>query len=110
MLFRTFFGVAILSLLPLTLSAQFPVPLVLEARAGYAIPSFGTSGEGTSIEPEGGLSFAVGGRFGLNAMIAAHLGRWGPSVRDTVELLASEPVAELASAVDYMSVEPTAPP
>lgn len=30
--------------------------------------------------------------FGLNAMIAAHLGRWGPSVRDTIELLRSEPV------------------
>ncbi|OBB59253.1 esterase [Mycobacterium sp. 852013-51886_SCH5428379] len=48
--------------------------------------------------------------FGLNAMIAAHLGRWGPSVRETVELLGSAPVAELASIVDYMSVEPTAPP
>ncbi|MBO0677430.1 alpha/beta hydrolase [Mycolicibacterium sp. S2-37] len=47
--------------------------------------------------------------FGLNAMIAAHLGRWGPSVQGTVELLGSEPVAELTSAVDYMSVEPSAP-
>jgi pimeloyl-ACP methyl ester carboxylesterase len=25
--------------------------------------------------------------FGLNAMIAAHLGRWGPSVQDTIELV-----------------------
>jgi pimeloyl-ACP methyl ester carboxylesterase len=48
--------------------------------------------------------------FGLNAMIAAHLGRWGPSVRDTMELLASDPVDAVMSAVDYLSVEPTAPP
>lgn len=48
--------------------------------------------------------------FGLNAMIAAHVRRWGPSVRDTVELLESDTVARLASAVDYQGVEPTAPP
>lgn len=47
---------------------------------------------------------------GLNAMIGAHLGRWGPSVRDTVELLQSDVVEQLMSAVDYQSVEPTAPP
>lgn len=47
--------------------------------------------------------------FGLNAMIAAHLGRLGPSVCDTVELLASDVVSQVASAVDYQSVEPTAP-
>lgn len=48
--------------------------------------------------------------FGLNAMIAAHLGRWGPSVRDTVALLRSEPVRQVMSAVDYQSVAPSAPP
>jgi pimeloyl-ACP methyl ester carboxylesterase len=48
--------------------------------------------------------------FGLNAMIAAHLGRWGPSVRDTVELLQSEPVERVMSVVDYQTVEPSAPP
>ncbi|MEO3757081.1 alpha/beta hydrolase [Mycobacterium sp. B14F4] len=48
--------------------------------------------------------------FGLNAMIATHLGRWGPSVRDTVELLRSDPVERVMAAVDYQSVEPTAPP
>ena len=48
--------------------------------------------------------------FGLNAMIAAHLGRWGPSVRDTIALLRSEPVERVMSAVDYQSVEPQAPP
>lgn len=48
--------------------------------------------------------------FGLNAMIAAHLGRWGPSVRDTIELLRSEVVAQVMSAVDYQTVEPSAPP
>jgi hypothetical protein len=47
--------------------------------------------------------------FGLNAMIAAHLGRWGPSVRETIELLRSETVTQVMSAVDYQSVEPTAP-
>ena len=48
--------------------------------------------------------------FGLNAMIAQHLGRWGPSVDDTVALLGSETVAAIASAVDHLAVEPTAPP
>jgi hypothetical protein len=47
--------------------------------------------------------------FGLNAMIAAHLGRWGPSVRETIELLRSGTVAQVMSAVDYQSVEPSAP-
>ncbi|KXW71810.1 esterase [Mycolicibacterium phlei DSM 43072] len=48
--------------------------------------------------------------FGLNAMIAAHLGRWGPSVRETVDLLRSEPVEQMTTVVDYQAVEPTAPP
>jgi hypothetical protein len=47
---------------------------------------------------------------GLNAMIAAHLGRWGPSVQDTIELLNSPTVAAVASAVDHLDVEPTPPP
>jgi hypothetical protein len=46
----------------------------------------------------------------LNAMIADHLGRWGPSVGDTIELLRSDIVAQVMSAVDYQSVEPSAPP
>jgi hypothetical protein len=46
---------------------------------------------------------------GLNAMIAQHLGRWGPSVDETIALLGSETVAAIASAVDHLSVEPTAP-
>ncbi|MDG4664637.1 alpha/beta hydrolase [Mycobacterium sp. 236(2023)] len=48
--------------------------------------------------------------FGLNAMIAAHLGRWGPSVDETVELLRSDAVEQVMSVVDYQSVAPTAPP
>ena len=48
--------------------------------------------------------------FGLNAMIAAHLGRWGPSVQETIELLRSDTVAQVMSAVDYQSVEPSPPP
>lgn len=46
---------------------------------------------------------------GLNTMIARHLGRWGPSVRETAALLASETVAAAASVVDHTVVEPTAP-
>lgn len=48
--------------------------------------------------------------FGLNTMIAAHLGRWGPSVVDTIELLQSDAVQQVMSAVDYQSVDPTASP
>jgi hypothetical protein len=48
--------------------------------------------------------------FGLNAMIAAHLGRWGPSVQETIGLLRSDVVGRVTSAVDYQSVEPTPPP
>lgn len=48
--------------------------------------------------------------FGLNAMIAAHLGRWGPSVRDTVALLSSDLAAQVMTAVDYQSVQPLAAP
>jgi hypothetical protein len=48
--------------------------------------------------------------FGLNAMIAAHLGRWGPSVWETIELLRSAAAQQVTSAVDYQAVEPTPPP
>jgi len=47
---------------------------------------------------------------GLNAMISQHLGRWGPSVDETIALLGSDTVAAVASAVDHTVVEPTAPP
>ncbi|RDH79480.1 alpha/beta hydrolase [Mycolicibacterium moriokaense] len=46
---------------------------------------------------------------GLNAMIAQHLGRWGPSVDETIALLGSDTAAAIASAVDHAAVEPTAP-
>lgn len=48
--------------------------------------------------------------FGLNAMIAAHLSRWGPSVHDTIELLRSEPVEQMMSLVDYHPLQPSPPP
>jgi len=48
--------------------------------------------------------------FGLNAMIAAHIGRWGPSVRETVDLLGSPTVQRMMTVVDYHSVQPTPPP
>lgn len=48
--------------------------------------------------------------FGLNSMIAAHLGRWGPSVEDTIDLLRSDVVDRVMSVVDYHAVQPSAPP
>jgi hypothetical protein len=47
---------------------------------------------------------------GLNAMISQHVGRWGPSVNDTIALLGSATVAAVASVVDHTAVEPTARP
>jgi pimeloyl-ACP methyl ester carboxylesterase len=47
---------------------------------------------------------------GLNAMIAHHVGRWGPSVRDTRDLLQSEVVTRLNSVIDPVAVEPSPPP
>ncbi len=47
--------------------------------------------------------------FGLNAMIAAHLDRWGPSVAETVEQLQSGAAERVSSVVDYQAVEPTPP-
>ncbi|MDT5046742.1 MAG: hypothetical protein QOG75_2598 [Mycobacterium sp.] len=46
---------------------------------------------------------------GPNATIAQHLGRWGPPMRDTRELLQSDAASDLADAIDYLSVAPTAP-
>ena len=48
--------------------------------------------------------------FGLNAMIAQHLGRWGPSVVDVSDLLRSSTVERLAAPVDLLATEPTPPP
>lgn len=48
--------------------------------------------------------------FGLNTMIAAHLGRWGPSVDETIELLGSDAAQQVSAVVDYQAVEPTPPP
>src|SRR6476619_5483234 len=48
--------------------------------------------------------------FGLNAMIAQHLGRWGPSVRGVSDVLRSATVARIASPVDLLAVEPSPPP
>jgi pimeloyl-ACP methyl ester carboxylesterase len=47
---------------------------------------------------------------GPNATIAQHLGRWGQPMRDTRELLQSDAASDLASAIDYLSVQPSAPP
>jgi hypothetical protein len=46
---------------------------------------------------------------GLNAMIAHHVGRWGPSVNDTRDLLQSEVVSALNSVVNPLAGEPTPP-
>jgi pimeloyl-ACP methyl ester carboxylesterase len=48
--------------------------------------------------------------FGLNAMIAQHLGRWGPSVVDVSDLLRSSTVARLAAPVDLLATVPTPTP
>lgn len=48
--------------------------------------------------------------FGLNAMIAQHLGRWGPSVLQVSDVLRSVTVARLASPVDHLAAEPSPPP
>jgi pimeloyl-ACP methyl ester carboxylesterase len=47
---------------------------------------------------------------GLNAMIAQHLGRWGPTVGDVSDVLRSTTVAQLASPVDLLATEPSPPP
>lgn len=47
---------------------------------------------------------------GLNAMIARHLGRWGPSRHGFRELLGSPVVSQLTSVIDPLAVEPAPPP
>lgn len=47
---------------------------------------------------------------GLNAMIARHLGRRGPSRNGLRELLASPQVAKLTSVIDPLAVDPAPPP
>jgi pimeloyl-ACP methyl ester carboxylesterase len=47
---------------------------------------------------------------GLNAMIARHLARWGPSRSGFRELLASPVVAQLTSVIDPLTVDPAPPP
>ncbi|OMC45698.1 esterase [Mycobacterium sp. IS-2888] len=47
---------------------------------------------------------------GLNAMIARHLARWGPSRNGFRELLGSPEIAKLASVVDPLAVDPAPPP
>ncbi len=47
---------------------------------------------------------------GLNAMIARHLGRWGPSRDGFRELLGSPEVSKLTSVIDPLRVDPAPPP
>jgi pimeloyl-ACP methyl ester carboxylesterase len=47
---------------------------------------------------------------GLNAMIARHLGRWGPSRNGFRELLGSPEVSKLTSVIDPLAVDPAPPP
>src|ERR1700748_1285008 len=47
---------------------------------------------------------------GLNAMIARHLGRWGPSRNGYRELLQSSEVSRLTSVIDPLAVDPAPPP
>lgn len=47
---------------------------------------------------------------GLNAMIARHLARWGPSRAEFRELLESPEVSKLTSVIDPLKVDPAPPP
>ncbi|BBY04965.1 alpha/beta fold hydrolase [Mycobacterium noviomagense] len=47
---------------------------------------------------------------GLNAMIARHVARWGPSRHAVQELLQAPVVSELTSVIDPLRVEPVPPP
>ena len=47
---------------------------------------------------------------GLNAMIARHLARWGPSRDGFRELLGSEEVSKLTVVIDPLRVDPAPPP
>jgi hypothetical protein len=47
---------------------------------------------------------------GLNATIAQHLGRWAVPLRATRELLQSDAVSDLATVIDYLNLQPSAPP
>jgi pimeloyl-ACP methyl ester carboxylesterase len=47
---------------------------------------------------------------GLNAMIARHLARWGPSRAGFRELLKSPEVSKLTSVIDPLTVDPAPPP
>jgi pimeloyl-ACP methyl ester carboxylesterase len=47
---------------------------------------------------------------GLNAMIARHLARWGPSRDGFRELLESPEVSKLTSVIDPLKVDPAPPP
>jgi pimeloyl-ACP methyl ester carboxylesterase len=47
---------------------------------------------------------------GLNAMIARHLARWGPSRDEFRELLESDEVLKLTSVIDPLRVDPAPPP
>ena len=47
---------------------------------------------------------------GLNAMIARHLARWGPSRAGVRELLESPVVSALTSVIDPLTVQPAPPP
>jgi len=47
---------------------------------------------------------------GLNAMIARHLARWGPSRDGFRELLGSEEVSKLTAVIDPLRVDPAPPP
>jgi len=47
---------------------------------------------------------------GLNAMIARHLARWGPSRDGFRDLLGSEEVSKLTAVIDPLRVDPAPPP
>lgn len=64
---------ALLCALPATLTAQLPVPVVLEARVGWGSPMGDFADEGVAT-PASGFAFAVGGRVDVIEHVGVFVG------------------------------------
>jgi hypothetical protein len=70
MVIRSVLVVVFFCLAPAPAVSQLPIPLAIEARLGYAIPTWGASGDEIAAEPEAGPSFAIGGRLEATRTVA----------------------------------------
>lgn len=59
----------VIALTPAIGDAQLPIPLIVEVRGGYAMPSGDLGGSGDPTGAEAGLAFAAGGRLSLTSAI-----------------------------------------